>query len=103
HIAGIAVAEGGVLLDMSAMRDVEVDPSARLASVGPGCLLADVDAATQAHGLATVLGFISQVGVAGLALGGGLGYLTRRFGWTVDNLEQVEIVTADGAVRVADR
>lgn len=103
HIAGIAVAEGGVLLDMSAMRDVEVDPSARLASVGPGCLLADVDAATQAHGLATVLGFISQVGVAGLTLGGGLGYLTRRFGWTVDNLEQVEIVTADGAVRVADR
>jgi len=103
HLAGIAVAEGGLLLDMSRMRDVEVDPAAQLAHVGPGCLLGDVDAATQAHGLATVLGFISQVGVAGLTLGGGLGYLTRRFGWTVDNLQQVEVVTADGAVRVTDR
>ena len=61
-----------------------------------GCLLQDVDRATQEHGLATVLGFISEVGVGGLTLGGGLGYLTCRFGWTVDNLEEVEIVTADG-------
>ena len=62
-----------------------------------------MDAATQEHGLATPLGFISEVGVAGLTLGGGLGYLARRFGWTVDNLEEVEIVTADGSVRTANR
>ena len=103
HIAGTALADRGLTLDMSRMRDVAVDPDARLARVGPGCLLADVDRATQAHGLATVLGFVSGVGVAGLTLGGGLGYLTRRFGWTVDNLEEVEIVTADGEIRVANR
>ena len=83
------------------MSQVIVDPEAKLAHVGPGCRLQDVDRATQEHGLATVLGFISEVGVAGLTLGGGLGYLARRFGWTVDNLEEVEIVTADGAIRTA--
>ena len=62
-----------------------------------------MDRETQRHGLATPLGFISEVGVAGLTLGGGLGYLTRRFGWTVDNLLEVEIVTADGRVRRAAR
>ncbi len=103
NIAGTAIADRGLTLDMSRMRDVSVDPEARLARVGPGCLLQDVDRATQAHGLATPLGFISEVGVAGLTLGGGLGYLTRRFGWTVDNLEEVEIVTADGRVRTASR
>jgi FAD/FMN-containing dehydrogenase len=103
NMAGTSIAEGGVTLDMSRLRDVTVDPDARLAHVGPGCLLQDVDRATQAHGLATPLGFISKVGVAGLTLGGGLGYLTRRFGWTVDNLEEVEIVTADGEIRTANR
>ncbi|HKE17101.1 MAG TPA: FAD-binding oxidoreductase [Kofleriaceae bacterium] len=103
NIAGSAIAERGLTLDMSRMRGVEVDPAARLARVGAGCLLGDVDRATQAHGLATVLGFFSPVGVAGLTLGGGLGYLTRRFGWTVDNLEEVEMVTADGVVRRASR
>jgi hypothetical protein len=103
NIAGAAIAEGGLTLDMSLMRDVTVVADARLAHVGPGCLLKDVDRATQEHGLATVLGFVSEVGVAGLTLGGGLGYLTRRFGWTVDNLEEVEIVTADGEIRIASR
>lgn len=103
NIAGTSIAVGGLTLDMSHMRDITVDPAARLAHVGPGCLLQDVDRATQAHGLATPLGFISEVGVAGLTLGGGLGYLTRRFGWTVDNLEAVEIVTADGEIRTANR
>jgi FAD/FMN-containing dehydrogenase len=103
NIAGTCIAERGVTLDMARMRDVVVDAGARLAHAGAGCLLGDVDAATQQHGLATVLGFISQTGVAGLTLGGGLGYLTRRFGWTVDNLEQVEIVTADGEIRIANR
>ena len=101
HIAGTAVADRGLVLDLSRMRDVRVDAGARLAHVGPGCLLHDVDRAAQAHGLATPLGFISEVGIAGLTLGGGLGYLTRRFGWTVDNLEAVETVTADGRVRTA--
>ena len=103
NIAGTSIADGGLMLDMSRMRNVTVDPEAKLAHVGAGCRLKDVDRATQEHGLATVLGFISEVGVAGLTLGGGLGYLTRRFGWTVDNLEEVEIVTANGEIRVANR
>jgi FAD/FMN-containing dehydrogenase len=103
NIAGTSIAEDGLTLDMSRMRDTTVDPDAKLAHVGPGCLLQDVDRATQEPGLATVLGFISEVGVAGLTLGGGLGYLVRRFGWTVDNLEEVEIVTADGQIRTANR
>jgi FAD/FMN-containing dehydrogenase len=103
NIAGTSLAPGGMTLDMSQMRDVTVDPAGRVAHVGAGCRLKDVDAATQKYGLATVLGFVSEVGVAGLALGGGLGYLTRRFGWTVDNLEEVEIVTADGEIRTASR
>ena len=103
NIAGTAIADGGLMLDMSRMRDVAVDPGARLAHVGPGCLLQDVDRATQEHGLATVLGFVSETGVAGLTLGGGFGYLARRFGWAVDNLEEVEIVTSDGEIRRAGR
>ncbi|MCH7230273.1 FAD-binding oxidoreductase [Glycomyces sp. L485] len=103
NIAGTAIAEDGLTLDMSLMREVAVDPVARLARVGAGCLLGDVDRATQAHGLASVLGFVSDTGVAGLTLGGGFGYLTRRFGWAADNLEEVEIVTADGKILTADR
>lgn len=103
NIAGAAIAQGGLTLDLSRMRQVAVDPDARLAHAGPGCLLGDVDQATQAHGLATVLGFVSETGVAGLTLGGGFGYLARRFGWTVDNLAEVEIVTADGQLRTANR
>lgn len=103
NIAGTAIADAGVLLDMADLRDIRVHPAARLAEVGAGCRIVEVDRATQEHGLATVLGFISETGVAGLTLGGGLGYLARRFGWTVDNLEEVEIVTADGRVRVANR
>jgi FAD/FMN-containing dehydrogenase len=103
NIAGTAIADGGLNLDMSPMRGVSVDADGRLAHVGPGCLLQDVDRATQEHGLATVLGFVSETGVAGLTLGGGLGYLARRFGWTVDNLDEVEVVTADADVRIANR
>jgi FAD/FMN-containing dehydrogenase len=103
-MAGTSIAERGMTLDMSRIRDVTVDPDRRLAHVGSGCLLQDVDRGTQVHGLATPLGsFSSEVGVAGLTLGGGLGYLTRRFGWSVDNLEEVEIVTADGQIRTTSR
>jgi FAD/FMN-containing dehydrogenase len=103
HIAGTSLAPGGITLDMSRMREVSVDPKRRLARAGAGCLLRDVDAATQLHGLAAVLGFISDTGIAGLTLGGGFGYLSRRFGWAADNLEEVEIVTADGTIRRASR
>jgi FAD/FMN-containing dehydrogenase len=103
NIAGTSMAPGGLTLDMCLMRDVVVDADARRAQVGPGCLLKDVDTVTQERGLAAVLGFVSETGVAGLTLGGGFGYLTRRFGWTVDNLDEVEIVTADGQVRTASR
>jgi FAD/FMN-containing dehydrogenase len=102
NIAGTSIAEGGLTLDMSRMREVAVDPNAKLVHVEPGCLLGEVDQATQAHGLATVLGFVSETGVAGLTLGGGFGYLTRRFGWTVDNLAEVEVVGADGQLRTAN-
>lgn len=101
NIAGTSLSDQGLTLDMSLLRSVEVDLQRRVAHVGAGCLLGDVDRATQAHGLATVLGWVSETGVAGLTLGGGMGYLTRRFGWTVDNLEEVEIVTAEGTVRRA--
>ncbi len=103
NIAGTSMARGGLTLDMSLMRTVDVDSAARIAHVGAGCLLKHVDAATQDHGLAAVLGFVSETGVAGLTLGGGFGYLTRRFGWTVDSLEAIEIVTADGQIRTASR
>jgi FAD/FMN-containing dehydrogenase len=99
NIAGLSLADRGVTLDMSRMRQVRVDPDRRVAQVGPGCLLGDVDRATQDLGLAAMLGFVSETGVAGLTLGGGFGYLSRRFGYTVDNLVEVEIVTADGRVR----
>ncbi|HEV2069682.1 MAG TPA: FAD-binding oxidoreductase, partial [Acidimicrobiales bacterium] len=101
NVAGTSLADGGLTIDMSRMRSVKVDPRRRLAWVGGGCLLGDVDRATQVHGLATVLGSNSETGVAGLTLGGGFGYLSRRFGLAVDNLEEVEIVTADGQVRRA--
>lgn len=103
NIAGLALSDGGLTLDMSALRDVQVDAEAGLVHVGAGCTLGDVDRATQEHGLATTLGFVSATGVAGLTLGGGFGYLTRRFGWTVDDLEEVEIVTADGTIQRASR
>ena len=99
NIAGLGLSDGGLTLDMAGFRDVSVDPEARTARVGAGCLLGDVDRATLAHGLAAPFGFVSLTGVAGLTLGGGFGYLTRRFGWTVDCLQDVEMVLADGTVR----
>jgi FAD/FMN-containing dehydrogenase len=104
NIAGLAVCDGGLTLDLSAMRGVWVDPGARTARVQPGCLLGDVDRETQLHGLATALGFVSNTGIAGLTLGGGFGYLTRRFGWTSDQVTALEMVTADGRiVRASER
>ena len=101
NIAGLALTDGGITLDMSGIRGVEVDVDGRRARVAAGSTLGDVDGATQPHGLATTLGFVSATGVSGLTLGGGFGYLTRRFGWTIDELAEVEIVTADGTLRRA--
>ncbi len=96
NIAGNAVCDDGLMIDLSAMKSVRVDPDTRRASVDPGCTLADVDAATQAHGLAIPLGINSTTGVAGLTLGGGFGWLSRKYGMTVDNLICADVVTADG-------
>ncbi|WP_331234001.1 FAD-binding oxidoreductase [Natronorarus salvus] len=103
NIAGTALADGGLTIDMSRLRGVVVDPDTRIGIAQGGCLVGDLDREAQVHGLATPLGFISETGLAGLTLGGGFGYLTRRFGWTVDNLLEVEVVTADGTVRRASR
>jgi FAD/FMN-containing dehydrogenase len=81
---------------MSLTRGVWVDPAGRLAHVQPGCLLGDVDRETQVHGLAAVLGFVSNTGAAGLTLGGGFGYLTRQFGWASDCVRSMTVATADG-------
>ncbi|MEO8545403.1 MAG: FAD-binding oxidoreductase [Burkholderiaceae bacterium] len=99
HIAGNAVAEGGMMIDMSGMRAVSVDAGKRTASVGAGALLSDLDRASQAHGLATPLGINSTTGVAGLTLGGGFGWLTRRYGMSADNLLGATVVLADATVR----
>ncbi|HET9977995.1 MAG TPA: FAD-binding oxidoreductase [Burkholderiaceae bacterium] len=98
NIAGLAVCEGGLMIDLSPMRGVWVDAARRVAQAQAGCTLGDVDRETQLHGLAAVLGFVSATGIAGLTVGGGFGYLTRQHGWTCDNLVSMEVVTAAGAV-----
>ena len=94
--AGLGSVDGGLMIDLSAMRAVEVDPARREVRVQGGCVWNDVDKATSPHGLAVPTGFLSSTGVGGLTLGGGLGYLTRRYGLTIDNLLAVDIVLADG-------
>jgi FAD/FMN-containing dehydrogenase len=104
NIAGLAVCDDGLMIDMSLMRGVWVDPIGRVARAQGGCTLGDLDREAQLHGLAAVLGFVSQTGIAGLTLGGGFGYLTRRFGWACDNILSAEVVTADGrVVRASER
>ena len=101
-VAGFSVCDGGVVIDLSGLRGVTVHVDRQLAIVEPGATWADFDVATGAHGLASTGGLVSSTGVAGLTLGGGIGWLQRKYGLACDNLRGAEIVTADGEVIVAD-
>nr|WP_218836313.1 FAD-binding oxidoreductase [Halobaculum salinum] len=96
NVAGNAVCDDGLMIDLSLMSSVRVNPAAQTARVGPGATMADLDHETQAFGLATPGGVISTTGVAGLTLGGGIGWLSRKYGLAIDNLGSVDVVTADG-------
>jgi FAD/FMN-containing dehydrogenase len=98
---GFGTNEGGVVIDLSLMRYVDVDPAAQTARTGGGATWGDFNYATHAYGLATTGGIVSTTGVAGLTLGGGIGYLTRGYGLSLDNLLSAQVVTADGQVRTA--
>jgi hypothetical protein len=101
NVAGLAVRNGALMLDLGAMNRVEIDAQARIARVEGGALWRDVDVATQAHGLATTGGFVSSTGVGGLTLGGGVGWLMRQCGLAIDNLMSADVVLADGRCVVA--
>src|SRR5262252_9529349 len=104
NIAGNAVCDGGLLIDLSLMKSVRVDPAACTARVEPGATLTDFDKEAQGFALATPLGINSTTGVAGLTLGGGFGWTTRKFGLTIDNLISADVITADGKlVRASEK
>src|SRR5689334_353549 len=102
NAAGLGVVDDGMVIDLSGISYVRVDPAARTVLVGAGCKWADVDHATHAFGLAVPSGIIGTTGVAGLTLGGGMGHLTRKYGLTIDNLLSVDMVLADGTFVVAN-
>jgi FAD/FMN-containing dehydrogenase len=100
---GLGSCDGGLVVDLTQMRSVRVDPATQKVRVEPGCTAADLDHATHAFGLAVPLGIVGSTGVAGLTLGGGTGYLTRKHGLTIDNLLEVDVVLADGSFVTADK
>lgn len=98
---GFGSCDGGMVIDMSPMKRVDIDPTTRTVRVEAGCTQGDVDRATSVHGLAVPAGIVATTGVAGLTLGGGTGHLTRKHGLTIDNLLAAEVVLADGSVVTA--
>ncbi len=102
NVAGSAVCDKGLVIDLSRMKRVVVDPGERMAAAQAGLTLGELDSATQAHGMAVPVGIVSKTGMAGLTLGGGIGWLVRRYGLTCDSLLSAEVVTADGELRRAD-
>jgi FAD/FMN-containing dehydrogenase len=101
NIAGKGVCDGGLLIDLSSMRSVHVDPRNKTVRVEPGATLGDLDDETQVYGLATPVGINSTTGIAGLTLGGGFGWLSRKHGLTIDNLRSADVVTAKGEIVTA--
>jgi FAD/FMN-containing dehydrogenase len=99
NIAGNSISENGIMIDFSTLKNVRVDPEKKRAYADPGATLNDFDKAVQAHGLATPVGINSTTGIAGLTLGGGFGWLTRKYGFTIDQLISADVVTADGQKR----
>src|SRR6056297_540705 len=102
NIAGKALLDNGIVVDFHHMKQVTVDPERRIAKVQPAATLADVDRATQSHGLAVPVGINSTTGIAGLTLGGGFGWITRKYGLTIDNLRSVRLITAAGRKLTVD-
>ena len=102
NAAGLGVCDDGLVIDLAAMKDIHVDPNARTVRVAGGCTWGEVDHATHKFGMATPSGIVSTTGVAGMTLGGGTGYLTRKYGLTIDNLLAVDMVLADGSTVTAD-
>src|SRR5262245_42821061 len=100
-VGGHALAEDGLMVHLGDMKDIRVDPVRRTVRAQAGVVLGELDAACQAFGLATPAGIVTHTGIAGLTLGGGIGWLTRKHGATVDNLLSVDLVTADGSVVTA--
>ena len=96
NVAGTASADGGLVVDLSAMKDIEVDPERRTVRAGAGVTIGELDEETQKHGMATPMGVVSETGIAGLTLNGGMGHLRRKHGLSSDNLVSVDVVTADG-------
>src|SRR6185369_418138 len=99
NVAGRATIDGGLLIDLSPMKGIHVDVSARTARAQGGVLWKEFNRETQAHGLATTGGVVGSTGIAGLTLGGGVGWLMPKYGLALDNLRSVELVTADGSVK----
>ena len=101
-VSGASLAEGGMMVDLAGLKTITIDPETRIANVGGGVLLGELDAATQAHGLAVTAGIEPETGVAGLTLGGGIGVLVRKLGLTIDNLIGAQVVLADGSLIETD-